>query len=228
MGFFVGGALKQFFFFLFCDSIHSPLSSSQVLALYYFFLGLGELSASTTTLKTAAERLYSEFMLRFDLPDNILHDQSGETKNYLFQELAKLCGVKKIKTTPYHQQTSEKVEHLNQTIISMLQTFPELDKRKCKDHIEKLVFEYNCTKHSRTEYSPNFLLFGRHRKLPIDIVLPTDCHIKGTHKNYSNKWKEQMKEAYKVVSKQRKNKYIEHRNSFLQGFHKVSNQVIVF
>ena len=84
-GIFRWGSLEAIFFF-FCDSIHSPLSSSQVSALYYFFLGLGELSASTTTLKTAAERLYSEFMLRFDLPDNILHDQSGETKNYLFQE----------------------------------------------------------------------------------------------------------------------------------------------
>ena len=77
----------------------------------------------------------------------------------------------------------------------MLQTLSELHKSKWKDRIQKLVFAYNCTKHSCTGYSPYFLLFGRHPKLPIYIILPTGCHVKGTHKDYINKWKEQMKEA---------------------------------
>ena len=95
----------------------------------------------------------------------------------------------------------------------MLQTLPELHKSKWKDHIHKLVFAYHCTKHSRTGYSSYFLLFIRHPKLPIEILLPTDCHAKGTHKDYINKWKEQMKEAYKIVSKQGENKDIQHINS---------------
>ena len=52
--------------------------------------------------KTAAERLYSDFLLRFGLPDKILHDQGGEFENDLFKEVAKLCGVKRIRTTPFH------------------------------------------------------------------------------------------------------------------------------
>ena len=99
---------------------------------------------------------------------------------------------------------------MNQNIISLLRTLPELHKSKWKDHIHKLVFTYNCTKHSRTGYSSYFLLFVRHPNLPIEIVLPTDCHAKGTHKD---KCKEQMKEVYKIVSKQGKNKDIQHRNS---------------
>ena len=91
-------------------------------------------------------------MLRFGLPDKILHDHGGEFENDLFKELAKLRRVKSIRTTPYHPQTNRKVERMNQTIISMLQTLPELQKSKWKDHIQKLVFAYNCTKHSRTGY----------------------------------------------------------------------------
>ena len=152
-------------------------------------------------------------MLRFGLPDKILHEQGGEFENHLFKELAKLCEVKRIRTRPYHPQTNRKVECMNQTIISMLQTLPELHKSKWKDHIQKLVFACNCTKHSRTKYSPYFLLFGRHPKLPIDIILPTDRHVKGTHKDHINKSKEQMKEACKVVSKHAKNKDIRHKNN---------------
>ena len=59
-------------------------------------------------------------MLRFGLPDKILHDQGGEFENDLFKKVAKLCGVKRIRTTPYHPQTNGKVECMTQTIIPML------------------------------------------------------------------------------------------------------------
>ena len=113
--------------------------------------------------KTAAERLYSDFMLRFGLPDEISHDQGGEFENDLFKEIAKLCGVKRIRTTKYHPQSNGKVEHMSQTIIFMLQILLELHKSKWTDHINKLVFACNCTKHPRTGYSAYFLLFGRPR-----------------------------------------------------------------
>ena len=100
-------------------------------------------------------------MLRFGFPGKISHDQGREFEKDLFKELPKLCGVKRIRTTTYHPQTKGKVERMSQTIISMLQTLPELHKNEWKDHIQKLVFEYNCTKHSRKGYSPYFLLFGR-------------------------------------------------------------------
>ena len=50
MGFLVGGIMEHFVDF-------SPLSSGQVSALFYFFLGLGELSASTTTLFCVTRKL---------------------------------------------------------------------------------------------------------------------------------------------------------------------------
>ena len=169
--------------------------------------------------KTAAERLYSDFMLKFGLPDKISHDQSGEFENDPFKEIAKLCGVKRIRTTKYHPQTNGKVERMSQTIISMLQILPKLHKRKWTDHVKKLVFACNYTKHPRTGYSPYFLLFGRPLKLSIDVILPKDCNVKGTYKDCINKWKEQVKESHKMVSKQGKKKDIQHRETVLQGFH---------
>ena len=122
------------------------------------------------------------------------------------------------------------MERISQTIISMLQTLPEPHKSKWEDHIQKLVFAYNRTKHSRKGYSPYFLLFGRHPKLPIDIILPTDFQVKGSRKDYINKWKEQIKKAYKLVSKQGKNKDTQHRHGFSRFSLSLqpSNHVIVF
>ena len=89
-------------------------------------------------------------MLRFGLPDKHLLDRDREFENDLFKNFSKLCGVKRIRTAPYQPHINGKVERMNQTIISMLQTLPELLKSKWKDHVQKLVLAYNCTKYSCT------------------------------------------------------------------------------
>ena len=116
--------------------------------------------AANKKAKTAAEILYYDFMLRFGLPEKILHDQFREFENNIFKKLAKLDKNNTIPSPtppstpqpPTPQKNNGKVEHMNQTSISMLQTLPGLHKSRWKDHIQKLVFGYNCTKHSRTGY----------------------------------------------------------------------------
>ena len=72
--------------------------------------------------KTAADRLYNDFMLRYGLPGKILHDQGREFENNLFSQLSKYCGIKRLRTTPYHPQTNGQTERMNQTILAMLKT----------------------------------------------------------------------------------------------------------
>ena len=46
--------------------------------------------------KTAAERFYNDFILKFGLPGKILHDQGKEFGNNLFKHLAQFCNIKRI------------------------------------------------------------------------------------------------------------------------------------
>ena len=125
--------------------------------------------------KTSAEKLFNDYILRFGMPDKIIHDQGREFENKSFQQLSKSCNIKRLRTTPYHPQCNGQVERMNQSIIAMLKTLESTEKRSWKDHINKLVHAYNCTKNSSTGYAPYFLLFGRKPRLPIDLILsPTD------------------------------------------------------
>ena len=63
------------------------------------------------------------------------------------------------------------VERLNFTVIQMIHTLSEKLKYEWKDSLSKLIYAYNCTKHSVTGYSPYFLLFVRSSKLQVDIKL---------------------------------------------------------
>ena len=95
------------------------------------------------------------------------------------------------------------VERMNSTLLQMLRTLEETCKSKWKDELNKLIYAYNCTKHSVTGYSPYYLLLGRTPQLPVDFILKGKQQIEAEdhdYSNYSKMWKERMNEAYEIAN----------------------------
>ena len=90
---------------------------------------------------------------------------------------------------------------MNQSIISMLQTLESTEKRSSKNHINKLVHAYNCTKDSSIGYAPYFLLFGQKPRLPIDLILSPkdDANDDHSHSKFVEDLRTQMSEAYQIA-----------------------------
>ena len=149
--------------------------------------------------KTAADKLFNDFILRFGFPETIHHDQGREFENKLFYNLEKLCGIKHSRTTPYHPQGNGQVERFNRTLLSMLRALPELQKSRWRDHLNKVVHAYNCTRNDATGFPPFYLVFGRLSRLPIDIMFglkpPTS-----TYPEYVKQWRSAMDKAYELAS----------------------------
>jgi transposase InsO family protein len=89
-------------------------------------------ATKSKTSKAAAAELFYKFIPQFGLPHRIHHDRGGEFNSELFAELHRLGGIEISNTTPFHPMGNGMVERLNRTLIQMLTSIPESEKRDGK------------------------------------------------------------------------------------------------
>ena len=153
--------------------------------------------------RAAAEKLFNNFILQWGFPTRIHHDRGGEFNSTLFQHLHRLAGIKASNTTPYHPMGDPIVERYNRTLINMLKSIPENEKKRWKDHLPKLTFAYNSTIHKSTGFSPFYLLMGRESRLRVDGVFPSFESGKSdpmTYGTFVTNWQRRMAEAYALAN----------------------------
>ena len=155
------------------------------------------------TAKTTAEVLFDQFIVHYGFPARIHCDRGQTTESNLIQELCKIAGVAKSRTTPYHAMGNGQVERFNQTLLQMLGTLEEYQKSDWKAHVPTLVHAYNATIHDSTGYSPYFLMFGRHPRLAIDafLGLTPDTMSAKKQTEYARKLNERLHFAYRTAEK---------------------------
>ena len=152
--------------------------------------------------KTTAHALYS-FFLDYGFPQRIHSDQGRNFESAVIKELCIIANIVKSRTTPYHPMGNGLCERFNSTLLNMLGTLEDHQKADWKSFVPSLVHAYNSTKHDSTGYSPFYLMFGRHPRLPIDIAMGLDTGINrddNTLSKYVADLKEKLDWAYRIAS----------------------------
>lgn len=121
--------------------------------------------------QTTAKVLVREWFLRYGVPKRTRPDRGKKFESELIQELCRLYGIKKSRTTPYHPGGNAQYKRFNLSTQDLLRTLPSEKKKKWPEHLPELLYAYNATPHSSTGYTPYYLLFGNEPKLPVDILL---------------------------------------------------------
>ena len=86
-------------------------------------------------------------------------------------ELCRLCGVQCNMTSAYHPQSNGLDERFNQTLQRQLLKFVESEQNSWDQCLDAILFSYRVSCQDSTKYSPFFLVYGRHPRLPIEFTM---------------------------------------------------------
>ena len=96
----------------------------------------------------------------------------------------------------------------------MLGTLEEEKKKDWQSHVLPLVQAYNSTKHDSTGFSPFFLMFGRHPRLPIDVAFGLQQDQDKSETDYVRSLRERMEFAFDIATKNASTASTNHKRNY--------------
>lgn len=178
------------------------------------------------TAKTVAKALWNEVFMTYGFPSRILSDQGRDFESKLIQELCCLAGIQKCRTTPYHP-SGNPVERWNRTLLGMIRSLEQEQKRDWRKHLKSVVHAYNSCIHSSTGFSPYYLFFGRHPRLPIDLAFGIDLGKRQgrSSRQYVEGLKDSLRHAYRMASEQMERSAQKNKVRYDAGSHAATLEV---
>ena len=153
--------------------------------------------------KTTAAALLDNFVFHYGVPTRLHSDQGATFESAEIQELCRLLGTKKSRTTSYAPWANGMTERMNRTLLAMLGTLDAEKKKDWRADVAPLVHAYNATKHDSTGQSPFFLMFCRQPRLPIDVALGLpNLHEGKSLPTYINELRERLHESYQKATEE--------------------------
>jgi transposase InsO family protein len=150
---------------------------------------------------TVARVLVEQVFCRIGTPICLLSDNGNEVDSSIMRQICQLLNIDKIHTTFYKPSTNAAIERFHRTLNSMIGKVVSEKQTDWDLWLPYIMAAYRNSRHDVTNFTPNYLIFGREVRAPVDIVLGTgenqqsnnsyDSFVDTTHKR--------MCEAYDLV-----------------------------
>ena len=130
------------------------------------------------TAEQLARLLEARIFAVHGMPKSIVSDRGPQFMNAWISDLYKRLGTKQTPSTAYHPETDGQTERVNRVLSEMLRHF--VNKSTYDNWDENLPlaeFAHNNAKSSATGYSPFFICYGKHPRLPVQPPLQTDLPL---------------------------------------------------
>jgi uncharacterized protein (DUF2249 family) len=131
---------------------------------------------------TTANFLLEQVILRHGPVDTIHTDQGANFESKLINELCRIYGIRKTRSSPYHPEGNGAVEIENRSIKELLRAYTCDNQTDWDTHIPLVINARNTTEHSATGFTPYEMVYARKpsiliENLPIIEIEPTSDYI---------------------------------------------------
>lgn len=124
---------------------------------------------SDITAPTVARAFFTNWIARFGVPDVVVTDQGRQFESTLFQELSKLLGFHKRRTTAYHPQANGMIERFHRTLKAAIMAVDPLHWSEC---LPTILLGLRTAIKTDTPHSPAELLYGETIRIPAALLDP--------------------------------------------------------
>ncbi|CAF3337957.1 unnamed protein product [Rotaria socialis] len=152
---------------------------------------------------TIAQVFLDEVICRFGFPIRVISDNGVQFLSKVFTQLCDLLGIHHQRTPLYHPQ-SNLSERVNRTLKPLLASLAHNDSKSWDLKLSQIAFALRTAPSESTENTPAFLMFGRHPRQPLDLLLsppPVTDQLPSSHElsTYRKRLLEELLPAYKIA-----------------------------
>jgi hypothetical protein len=121
------------------------------------------------TVKLFITHVFSQY----GLPNDIVSDRGVVFTSKFTQAMLKKLNVKQKLSTAFHPQTDGQTERVNSILEQYLRCFINYQQSDWDEYLPIAQFAYNNSKHSSTDTSPFYAVYGYHPRLSVALPLTT-------------------------------------------------------
>lgn len=121
--------------------------------------------------QTVARCFISNYVSRFGVPEEITTDQGSQFESKLFNELSKLLGSKRLRTTAYHPQANGMVERFHRQLKAALRTY---DSAHWSESLPLVLLGIRTTIKRDLGHTPAEMLYGENLRVPGEFFVASE------------------------------------------------------
>jgi hypothetical protein len=124
----------------------------------------------TSVTGPQAAAIYYDLVFRLHgMPETLVSDRDPRFTGFFWQALMTRLGSRLAMSTADHPQTDGQTERVNRVLEDILRATAAENPKQWSALLPSVEFSINNAVHASTGFSPFFLLYGRHPRLPVSL-----------------------------------------------------------
>ena len=152
---------------------------------------------------TIAEAIFDNVICEHGACERLLSDREATLAAPVMEALVKLMRTKRVFTAAFTPSTNGVTERFHRVVNTALRTYANLSptSRDWETSLKICQTVYRFTTLTNTEYTPFFLLYGRHPVMPQDIFDNSTPKVRVPKHDYVAKLQQELARAHDVLRK---------------------------